>query len=33
MMGNNFFLIGYRIFVRYTNNAGKSLLGLYILKG
>ena len=31
-MGNNFFLIGYRIFVRYTNNAGKSLRGLYILK-
>ena len=22
-MGNDFFLIGYRIFVRYTNNAGK----------
>jgi uncharacterized protein YqjF (DUF2071 family) len=31
-MGNNFFLIGYRIFVRYTNNAGKRLRGLYILK-
>ena len=31
-MGNNFFLIGYRIFVRYRNNAGKSLRGLYILK-
>lgn len=31
-LGNNFFLIGYRIFVRYTNNAGKSLRGLYILK-
>ena len=31
-MGNNFFLIGYRVFVRYTNNAGKSLRGLYILK-
>jgi uncharacterized protein YqjF (DUF2071 family) len=31
-MGNNFFLIGYRIFVRYTNKAGKSLRGLYILK-
>lgn len=31
-MGNNFFLIGYRIFVRYTNNAGKNLRGLYILK-
>lgn len=31
-MGNNFFLIGYRIFVRYTNNQGKKLRGLYILK-
>ena len=31
-MGNDFFLIGYRIFVRYTNRAGKSLRGLYILK-
>ena len=31
-MGNNFFLIGYRIFVRYTNNAGKRLRGLYIIK-
>lgn len=31
-MGNNFFLIGYRIFVRYTNKAGKRLRGLYILK-
>ena len=31
-MGNNFFLIGYRIFVRYTTNAGKNLRGLYILK-
>ena len=31
-MGNNFFLIGYRVFIRYTNNAGKSLRGLYILK-
>lgn len=31
-MGNNFFLIGYRVFVRYTNNAGKNLRGLYILK-
>ena len=32
LLGNNFFLIGYRIFVRYTNNAGKRLRGLYILK-
>src|SRR5690606_28875304 len=31
-MGNDFFLIGYRIFVRYTNSAGKNLRGLYILK-
>ncbi|PWV51744.1 DUF2071 domain-containing protein [Chitinophaga sp. S165] len=31
-MGNNFFLIGYRVFVRYTDNAGKNLRGLYILK-
>jgi len=31
-MGNDFFLIGYRIFVRYRNNDGKSLRGLYILK-
>lgn len=31
-MGNDFFLIGYRVFVRYTNNAGKNYRGLYILK-
>lgn len=31
-MGNDFFLIGYRVFVRYTNIAGKHLRGLYILK-
>jgi hypothetical protein len=31
-MGNNFFLIGYRVFVRYTDNAKKNLRGLYILK-
>ncbi len=31
-IGNDFFLIGYRVFVRYTTNAGKSLRGLYILK-
>jgi uncharacterized protein YqjF (DUF2071 family) len=30
--GNDFFLIGYRVFVRYTNNTGKNLRGLYILK-
>jgi uncharacterized protein YqjF (DUF2071 family) len=32
ILGNNFFLIGYRVFVRYTNQAGKSLRGLFILK-
>lgn len=31
-MGNDFFLIGYRVFVRYKNAAGKRLRGLYILK-
>lgn len=31
-MGNNFFLIGYRVFVRYTDKRGKRLRGLYILK-
>lgn len=31
-MGNNFFLIGYRVFVRYTTSTGKNLRGLYILK-
>lgn len=32
MMGNDFFLIGYRLFVRYVNQAGKNLRGLYILR-
>jgi len=32
IFGNDFFLIGYRVFVRFTNQAGKSLRGLYILK-
>ncbi len=32
MFGNDFFLIGYRIFVRYTTAAGKRLRGLYIIK-
>ncbi|MFT3702727.1 MAG: DUF2071 domain-containing protein [Agriterribacter sp.] len=32
ILGNNFFLIGYRIFVRFHNQAGKNLRGLYILK-
>lgn len=31
-MGNNFFLIGYRIFVRFTTQKQKRLRGLYILK-
>src|SRR4030095_11180368 len=31
-MGNNFILVGYRIFTRYTNHAGKNLRGLYILR-
>jgi Uncharacterized conserved protein (COG2071) len=31
-MGNDFFLIGYRVFVRYTNKVGKNYRGLYILK-
>lgn len=32
IVGDNFFLIGYRLFVKYTNNEGKKLRGLYILK-
>lgn len=31
-MGNDFFLIGYRVFTRYTSNAGKNLRGLYIIR-
>lgn len=31
-LGHDFFLIGYQIFVRYTNSAGKRLRGLYIIK-
>ena len=31
-LGNDFFLIGYRVFVRYVTHAGKRLRGLYILK-
>ncbi|MCC5916949.1 MAG: DUF2071 domain-containing protein [Cryomorphaceae bacterium] len=31
-LGNDFFLIGFRIFVRYTDKRGKNLRGLYILK-
>jgi len=32
IFGNDFFLIGYRVFVRFTTNEGKNLRGLYILK-
>ena len=32
VLGNDFILVGFRLFVRYTNNAGKRLRGLYILK-
>lgn len=31
-LGNNFFLVGYRVFVKYTNASGKKLRGLFILK-
>ncbi len=31
-MGNNFFLAGYRIFVRYPSQSGRRLRGLYILR-
>ena len=31
-IGNDFILIGYRVFVRYKDSRGKSLRGLYILK-
>lgn len=30
--GSDFFLIGYRVFVRYASRAGRRLRGLYILK-
>ncbi|MEO8513870.1 MAG: DUF2071 domain-containing protein [Ignavibacteria bacterium] len=30
--GNDFILIGYRVFVTYTNTKGKKMRGLYILK-
>lgn len=32
VLGNDFFLIGYRVFVRFKTNKGKTLRGLYILK-
>ena len=31
-LGHDFFLLGYRLFVNYTNNKGKRLRGLYILR-
>lgn len=31
-IGNDFFLIGYRVFVKYINNEGKRLRGLYIIR-
>lgn len=31
-LGNDFILLGYRVFVRYTNLLGKRMRGLYILK-
>jgi uncharacterized protein YqjF (DUF2071 family) len=32
IFGSDFFLIGYRVFVRYVDSRGKRLRGLYILK-
>lgn len=32
ILGRSFFLIGYRIFVRYKTSSGRTLRGLYILK-
>lgn len=32
IFGRDFFLIGYRVFVKYTTSKGKKLRGLYILK-
>jgi Uncharacterized conserved protein (COG2071) len=32
ILGNDFFLIGYRLFVRFLNQSGKHLRGLYILR-
>lgn len=32
IFANDFFLIGYRIFVKYRDNRGRTLRGLYILK-
>jgi uncharacterized protein YqjF (DUF2071 family) len=32
LLGSDFILVGYRIFVKYTSSSGKRLRGLYILK-
>ena len=32
LFGNDFFLVGYRVFVRFTDTSGRSLRGLYILR-
>lgn len=32
VLGSDFFLIGYRVFVRFLNESGKNLRGLYILR-
>lgn len=32
ILGNDFLLAGYRVFVRYKNKSGRSMRGLYILK-
>jgi hypothetical protein len=32
VLGNNFFLVGYRVFVGFTDTHGRSLRGLYILR-
>ncbi len=31
-LGSDFFLVGYRIFVRYTNTEGKRIRGIYIIR-
>src|SRR3954451_16109132 len=30
VLGSDFFLVGYRVFVRFTDSSGRSLRGLYI---
>jgi hypothetical protein len=32
VLGSDFFLVGYRVFVRFTDSSGRSLRGLYILR-